>query len=138
MINNEAMLRACEPRLIVVDDEPLLVELITNMLTRCAYEIRPAYDGDEALSIAKEFRPDCVVTGIIMPRMDGLRAAVAILQILPSCKFIFMSGSSDRPAIRDEYTRLGWDFRLLLPKPFQRPDLLGALALVGFPCAAAQ
>ena len=126
-----------KPKLIVVDDEPLIVELITHMLVPCAYDIRNAYDGEEAVSVAKEFRPDCVVTGVMMPGMNGIQEATAILQFLPTCKFIFLTGTAD-PAVRKEYARLGWDFRLLSPKPFQRPELLNALAWAGFPCVGLQ
>lgn len=131
------MLPTSKPKLLIVDDEPAIVGIITSMLSPCAYDIRNADDGDEAVSIAKEFCPDCVVTGVMMPRMDGLQEAVAILQFLPTCKFIFVTSNAHSPAIREEYARMGWDFRLLIPKPFERPELLNALALAGFPCVGA-
>jgi CheY-like chemotaxis protein len=128
---------ASKVKLLIVDDEPAILEIITSMLAICAYDIKGAYDGDEAVAIAKEFHPDCVVTGIMMPKMDGLQEAAAILQFQPTCKFVFVTSVAYQPAIRQEYERLGLDLRLLLPKPFQRPDLLNALALAGFPCSGA-
>ena len=122
----------------VVDDEPALADYIAKVLAPCGYDIRGAYGGEKAVSIAKGFRPDCIVTGIMMPRMDGIQEAIAILQFLPSCKFVFVSGNSHSPSIREAYARLGWDFRLLLPKPFERSELLNAIALAGFPCAGMQ
>ena len=122
--------------LLIVDDESVIVEIITAMLARCAYDFRSAYDGEKAVTIAEGFHPDCVVTGVMMPKMDGLQEMAAILQFLPTCKFIFVTGCAHHPAFREEYKRLGLDLRLLLSKPFQRPDLLNALALVGFPCVA--
>ena len=70
-----------------------------------------------------------------MPRMDGLQEAAAILQFQPSCKFVFVTSNAHDPTIRQEYERIGLDLKLLLPKPFQRVDLLNALALAGFPCS---
>ena len=61
-------------KLLIVDDEPVIVEIITKWLCH-GYDIRNAYDGEEAVSIAKEFHPDCVVTGFMMPRMDGFRGS---------------------------------------------------------------
>jgi CheY-like chemotaxis protein len=122
-------------KLLVVDDEPAMVEIIAQMLSTQGYEIRNAYDGDEAVLIAKEFRPGCVVTGVMMARMNGLQEAAAILKFLPNCKFIFVTGAAHHAAFREQYSREGWDPRFLLPKPFQRPDLLNTLALAGFPGA---
>ena len=131
---NLARMPAIKAKLLIVDDEPVIVEIITKLLCH-AFDTRNAYDGEEAVSIAKEFHPDCVVTGCIMPRMDGLQEAAAILQFQPSCKFVFVTSNAHDPTIRQEYERLGLDLKLLLPKPFQRVDLLNALALVGFPCS---
>ena len=124
-----------KPKLLVVDDEPIIVEIISKILRRCAYDIKTADDGEEAVSIAKEFHPDCVVTGFVMPGMDGLQEAAAILQFQPSCKFVFVTSNAHDPIVREEYERLGLDINLLLPKPFQPSDLLNALAVAGFPCS---
>src|SRR6266700_2816224 len=97
------MLTTSKSKLLIVDDCPEVVDLITKLLSDCAYEIRTAYDGDEAVSVAKEFHPECVLTGYIMPRMNGFKEAVAILQFHPTCKFVFMTGNSHIPEVRDEY-----------------------------------
>ena len=122
-------------KLLIVDDEPLIVEIITQLLCNCAYDLRTAGNGQEAVSIAQEFHPDCVVTGFMMPRMDRLQEAAAILQFQPNCKFIFVTSNAYDPAIRKEYEQLGFNLKLLLPKPFERRDLLNALALADFPCS---
>ena len=122
-------------KLLIVDDEPGIVEIISKLLRRCAYDIKTAGDGEQAVSIAKEFHPDCVVTGFVMPRMNGLQEAAAILQFQPSCKFVFVTSNAQDPTVREEYQRLGLDLSFLLPKPFRPPDLLNALALAGFPCS---
>jgi CheY-like chemotaxis protein len=67
--------------------------------------------------------------------MDGLQEAAAILQFQPNCKFIFATSNAHNSVIRKEYERLGLDLKLLLTKPFQRLDLLNALASAGFPCS---
>jgi CheY-like chemotaxis protein len=108
------MVQDSRPKFLIVDDEPAVVELVSHILSRCA-DIRKAYDGEEAVSIAKEFRPDCVVTGVIMPRIGGFQEAIAILQFLPTCMFVFMSGSAHEPKIREEYEQLGPDIGPLLP-----------------------
>jgi CheY-like chemotaxis protein len=125
-------------KILVVDDEPFVVAYITKIVSGQGYDIRNAYDGEEAVSIAKDFRPDCVVTGFAMPRMDGFTEATAILHFLPTCKFVFVTSNAHNPAVREEYARLGRDFRFLLDKPFKRIELLNALAWAGFPCTGGQ
>ena len=128
------MLRDCKPKFLVVDDEAAVVEIVARILLPCAYEIREANDGEEAVSVANKFRPDCVVTGVIMPRMGGFQEALEIRRFLPTCKFVFMSGSAHEPIIRAEHEQLGPHFGPLLAKPFYRLDLLNSLARVGFTC----
>jgi CheY-like chemotaxis protein len=123
-----------KPKFLVVDDEPVVVRYVAAIVAPCGSDVRCAYDGREAVSVARDFHPDCVVTGLMMPRMDGFEEAVEILRFLPHCKFVFMSGIARSPEIRDKYQSLGFDFRLLVEKPFNRSQMLDVVALAGFPC----
>jgi len=126
-------------KLLIVDDEPVLVEWLTEIVSRCECETRVAVDGSEAVSVAKEFRPDCVLTGVMMPKMDGFEEARQILEFLPACKFVLMSGSAHLQELRDAHMKLGFDLRLLLTKPFTvaemfTAEMFTALQLAGLPC----
>jgi len=123
-------------KLLLVDDDSLSVGLLAQMISHCEYEIRLAYDGAEAVSVAKSFHPDCVLTGIVMPRMNGFEEAKEILKLLPNCKFVLMSGRAHLQEFRDAHTALGFDLRLLLEKPFTLTQLLAALQFAGFPRVA--
>jgi two-component system OmpR family response regulator len=59
-------------RVLVVDDEPSLSELLQMALRYEGWEIRTAANGADALRLAREFRPDAVVLDIMLPDMDGL------------------------------------------------------------------
>jgi len=95
------------PKILVVDDEPLIVEFISAMLAKCGYEICVAYDGAEAVAVAKDFLPDCVVTGIMMPRMDGIAEAREILRFHPDCKIVFHSSALTDENLRREIADSG-------------------------------
>jgi CheY-like chemotaxis protein len=110
------------------------VEYLAHMVAHCGYEIRIAYDGDEAVAVAKNFRPDCVMTGFMMPRMDGIAEAEAILEFLPDCKFVVVSSNAHVQCVRDDYAALGIEERLLVAKPFTPKQIFDALELAGFPC----
>jgi CheY-like chemotaxis protein len=127
------MPRPVKPKFLVVDDDPSTARFVAAMVAPCGSEVLCAYDGREAVSVARDFHPDCVVTGLIMPGMDGFQETMEILRFLPNCKFVFMSGSARSPEIRDKYQRLGFDLRLLLEKPFRISQLLDALFLAGLP-----
>lgn len=58
-------------KVLVVDDEPNIVELLTVSLKFQGFEVRTAQSGADALSIAREFRPDAFILDVMMPGMDG-------------------------------------------------------------------
>jgi YesN/AraC family two-component response regulator len=121
-------------KLLVVDDEEPIVGWVVQMISHCECDVRVAYDGTEAVSAAKDFHPDFVITGIVMPKMCGFEEAKEILKFLPDCKFILMSGSAHLQEFQDAHIALGFDLRLLLTKPFKPTELLAALQFAGFPC----
>jgi two-component system phosphate regulon response regulator PhoB len=67
------------PRILIVDDEPGLVRLLTLMLTSLGhYEVRSVTDATQALEAAVKFKPDLVLLDWIMPRMGGADVAQQI------------------------------------------------------------
>ncbi|MDO4929299.1 MAG: response regulator transcription factor [Corynebacterium sp.] len=58
-------------RVLVVDDEPNIVELLTVSLKFQGFEVATANSGDEALAVAQEFNPDAFILDVMMPGMDG-------------------------------------------------------------------
>ena len=60
-----------EARLLVVDDEPNIVELLSASLRYAGFEVAVARSGPEAVRAAREFRPDLMLLDVMMPGMDG-------------------------------------------------------------------
>jgi len=58
-------------RLLVVDDEPSVHQLVHTMLRRGGYDLQTALNGEEALRLAKADPPDLIITDVLMPVMDG-------------------------------------------------------------------
>ena len=58
-------------KVLVVDDEPNIVELLTVSLKFQGFEVRTASSGTEAMRLAREFRPDAYILDVMMPGMDG-------------------------------------------------------------------
>ena len=60
-----------EARLLVVDDEPNILELLATSLRFAGFEVATATNGRDALAEARRYRPDLVVLDVMMPDMDG-------------------------------------------------------------------
>jgi CheY-like chemotaxis protein len=111
--------------ILVVDDEPLLREIMADWLGSEGYPVQTAQDGIEALQILEQNRVDLIVTDIRMPRMDG----VALLKKLKESAaeyapaIVFVSGFADID--RREAYDLGAG--ALIAKPFTDEELLSAV-----------
>src|SRR2546427_4278850 len=64
--------RAGHRRILLVDDEPQITRVLRTTLSAHAYDIRVANDGETALEIMKDWKPDLIITDLAMPHMDGL------------------------------------------------------------------
>ncbi|MCX5712146.1 MAG: response regulator [Candidatus Omnitrophica bacterium] len=60
-------------RILVVDDEAELVELVKMRLEANGYSVLTAYDGKEALDIAKKEMPDLIILDLMLPKIDGYK-----------------------------------------------------------------
>lgn len=68
-------------KVLVVDDEESILELLKYNLEKQGYDVRTAAEGQEAVDIAKKFHPDLVLLDIMMPKMDGVEACRQIRAI---------------------------------------------------------
>lgn len=65
-------------RVLVVDDEPMVVEVVERYLKRDGFEVATAGDGDKALALAGTWGPDLVVLDLMLPGTDGLEVCRAL------------------------------------------------------------
>ena len=81
--------------ILVVDDEPALLDLCAEILSPVGYDVIKANGANEALSILEEQSIDLVITDVIMPEMDGYALAAQIQDKYPGVKIQVASGFSD-------------------------------------------
>lgn len=112
-----------ERRIIVVDDEPVLLKLVELYLEGSGCEVVVARDADECLSKLAEGKVDLVVSDVIMPGMDGFELSAVVKERYPDTKIILMSGYSEK----------GNDYQL--QKPFTKSELLDSVEKAFFESA---
>ncbi|MBX5480350.1 MAG: sigma-54-dependent Fis family transcriptional regulator [Myxococcaceae bacterium] len=79
-------------RILAVDDEVATLEALTEVLTSWGHKVETAVDGHEALKKALEFRPDVVLSDVVMPETSGLWLLRQLREELPDCPCIFLTG----------------------------------------------
>lgn len=84
-------------KILVVDDEPDIVEILTYNLKKEGYEVESAEDGIQAVKLAKKFNPDVILLDIMMPNQDGVETCRQIREIpeLKSTFIIFLTARSE-------------------------------------------
>jgi DNA-binding NarL/FixJ family response regulator len=83
-------------RILLVDDHGLFVEGLRNLLQAGGYEVvGAAYDGMEALQLARELHPDLIFMDIRMPKFDGLKATRLIKSEIPDIQIIMLTTSAE-------------------------------------------
>jgi len=110
-------------RVLVVDDEPYLLELITTRLELAGFDTRAARDGSQALQRLAEFRPEAMVLDINMPVLDGFgvltnMAAQGLIEKTPTMVLTARNSPEDVA----KAIRLG--ARDYLSKPFNDAQLI--------------
>lgn len=65
-------------KILLVDDEPDIIDLISYNLEKEGYEIKSASNGRDAIDIAKSFVPDLILLDVMMPEMDGIETCVEL------------------------------------------------------------
>ena len=111
-------------KVLIIDDDPALLRLMSMAFQQAGYSTVSAADGRKGIRMASAYRPDLVVTDIVMPDIEGIGAIRAIKQAARPPKVIAISGAGR--ARGADY--LSWAKHLgadeVLAKPFRMSELL--------------
>jgi two-component system, OmpR family, alkaline phosphatase synthesis response regulator PhoP len=103
MMKNPNMANALPtPKILLVDDDPDIIELLAYNLSKEGYETASALDGIQAVEVAKTFKPDLILMDVMMPRQDGIETARQLRQ-LPEFKDTYILFLTARA---EEYTEV--------------------------------
>jgi two-component system response regulator GlrR len=109
------------PKILVVDDDPGLLRLLTIRLRSQKYEVEPAESGAKALSIISRFRPDLVITDLRMAEMDGIALLRELQRRWPSLNVIMLTAHGTIPDAVKATQSGAFAF---LTKPVEKEQLL--------------
>jgi len=107
-------------RVLVVDDEPTLAELVSMALRLEGWEIRSAENGRTAVRVAREFRPDVVVLDVMLPDFDGLEVLRRMRADLPALPVLFLTA---KDAVEDRIAGLTAGGDDYVTKPFSLEEV---------------
>lgn len=115
------------PKVLAVDDDPVIQRLLQVNLEMEGYEVELASDGQEAIDKAKSFRPDLVLLDIMMPKKDGWQVCAELKEDpdLKDVPVIFLSARAQDVDVQ-RGTELGAE--AYITKPFDPIDLLDLVA----------
>jgi two-component system OmpR family response regulator len=108
-------------RILVVDDEPNICELLAATLRLTGYEVRLAYSGAEALRVAAEYDPDLAMLDVMLPDLGGFQVAQRLRAEGRPVPVLFMT-ARDVPADRTAGLTVGGDD--YVNKPFSLEDIV--------------
>lgn len=110
-------------KLLVVDDAKLIHFMVKKILKAKGIEdieYADAFDGDEAIQIAKEFAPDLVLLDVVMPKRDGIDTLKVLKEIQSDINVIMVSSLGTEDKV-NEAMKLG--AKAFIQKPFDEDEL---------------
>jgi DNA-binding response OmpR family regulator len=120
--------------ILIIDDDPQILDMLSQTLEREGYEVITASDGKEGLRLYRENPVDLIITDIIMPGKEGIETIMDLRRDFPHVKIIAISGGGQIDA--EQYLSMAQKLgaQRTFIKPFERAELLKAIMeLLGQP-----
>ena len=110
-------------RILLVDDERAIADSLAFMLSHEGYDVKAVYSGGDAIDTAKQFKPELLITDVVMPGISGTEAAISISKFLPECKTLLFLDSVIGKELAESARARGFNFELI-EKPLHPQELL--------------
>jgi two-component system, cell cycle sensor histidine kinase and response regulator CckA len=109
--------------ILVVDDEPVVLKIVSTILANAGYQVLAALSAEEAIAAARQHSEPIrlMLSDVVMPGVGGPDLAEALQALHPEMAWLFMAGLPDTPEVSERILERGLPF---LPKPFDVRTLL--------------
>jgi DNA-binding NtrC family response regulator len=111
------------PVILIVDDEKVIADTLSIILTHAGFITMTAYDGKSALRMANAITPALLLTDVVMPGLTGVELAITLTQSIPDLKVLLFSGQASTVDLLDKARHSGYHFTALT-KPVHPTDML--------------
>ncbi len=111
-------------RILIVDDERPLAEVLASTLTYDGWDTRTAFDGSSAITIAADFEPDAVVLDVMLPDFDGFEVLRKLRATNPHLCVLFLTA---RDSVEDRVAGITVGGDDYVTKPFSLEEVLARL-----------
>lgn len=101
--------------IVVIDSEPIVRNVMTQILGRAGYQVRATGEPDMAFEMVRQSRPDLVITNVFLRGLTGHDAMQRLRLEFPGLRILMVSGLPDDEVIRNWTNKDGFD---AFPKPF--------------------
>lgn len=128
---------ASVPKILVVDDEAHIVQVVSLKLRNAGYEVMTAVDGEEAFEVARRALPDMVITDFQMPYMSGLDLCRSMAEYEPTSKIPVLMLTARGYALEPQDLAIG-NIRNVIAKPFSPRAVLAQVEAILAECADGQ
>ena len=110
-------------KILVVDDDKILLKMLTKSLTTAGYTVAQVANGKDAVAISRDWRPDLIILDIMMPGMDGMEAArlIKMEKVTQGIPIIFLSSLVSKQEELNSAPKWGSSY---MAKPYSQEELL--------------
>jgi CheY-like chemotaxis protein len=115
-------------RILVIEDDDDVRDLLRQILERSGYEVEEASDGVEGIKRYREKQSDLIITDIIMPRKEGIETITDLRIEFPDVKVIAISGGGRLGPEPYLEVAKGFGANRIIMKPFTSGEILGAVS----------
>jgi len=114
--------------ILIIDDEPDLLEVLATMLRQAGHDVATATDGYEGIASYRAHPTDLVLMDILMPGKEGIETEIELKSEFPDIRIIAMSGGGKIAPERYLQAASAFGACAVLSKPITRETLLGTIA----------
>lgn len=115
-----------KPRVLIADDEKVIADTLAMILNQGGFEARAVYSSLKALEVAPEFKPDLLISDVIMSEPNGVEAAIRMRSLLPHIRVFLLSGQTAAAELVEKAQASSYGFEVLI-KPLHPRDLMEKL-----------
>jgi pilus assembly protein CpaE len=110
------------PKILVVDDDPIIIQITAKTLTAGGYEVFKVVSGPEALQRVDDFRPDLILLDVMMPEMNGYEVCRRLRSTVTTARLPIMMLTAQE-SVEEKVRGFEAGADDYLTKPFQPPEL---------------